>query len=266
MIDTIDFNHSEQYTLSIRLSTDGITLAVFNPLAGADDAATTTEDRPVDESLPWTANLRQLYDACDWLHRPFRRVNVLVADRRFTLMPLDLYEDALAETVFYHNHLRQENEQVMHNLLRNDQVALLFGFDRSARAFLDRQHPDVRYYAQAALLIHHFSRQSRLGNTRKMFAHLRGEYVDVFCYDHGRLLLANSYKCRLVEDRIYYLLYVWQTLSFEQERDELYLCGLLADKDELLSGLREFVRRVFVMNPSRDMDLQAALAFGDGRA
>ena len=89
---------------------------------------------------------------------------------------------------------------------------------------------------------------------------------DVFCYDHGRLLLANSYKCRLVEDRIYYLLYVWQTLSFEQERDELYLCGLLADKDELLSGLREFVRRVFVMNPSRDMDLQAALAFGDGRA
>lgn len=263
MMDTIDFSHSEHYTLSVRLSTDGISLAVFNPLMGAGETAMAVEDRPVDEALPWAANLRQLYDDCGWLHRPFRRVNVLLADRRFTLMPLDLWEERLMETVFYHNHPWQENEQVLCNRLRSDQVALLFGIDKSVRSFLDRQHPEVRYYAQAALLIHGFSSKSRLGNTRKMFAHLRGEYMDVFCYDHGRLLLANSYKCQWAADRIYYLLYLWQALAFEQERDELHLCGLLADKDELLSGLREFIRQVFVMNPSRDMDLQAALTFDD---
>ncbi|WP_277112433.1 DUF3822 family protein, partial [Bacteroides stercorirosoris] len=32
MIETIDFSRSEQYTLSIRLSADGFSFSVFNPL------------------------------------------------------------------------------------------------------------------------------------------------------------------------------------------------------------------------------------------
>ena len=140
-------------------------------------------------------------------------------------------------------------------------IMLLFGMDKSLRLWLDGQYPEVRYCAQVAPLIEAFAAQSRLGNTRKMFAHLRREYMDVCCYDNGQLLLANSYSCSLTPDRIYYLLYVWQALGFEQERDELHLCGVLDDRDALLSGLREFVRQVFVMNPPQDIDLRSVLSF-----
>lgn len=263
-MDTVDFKHSEQYTLSIRLSTDGLALAIFNPLTGKEDKPMAVEKHAVDDALPWAVNLRKIYDDCSWLSNPFRRVNVLVADRRFTLMPFDLFDENVLRSVFYHNHLQQENEQVLYNLLRDDHVAILFGVDQSICTFMEKQYPGgVRYYAQAALLIHRFSLQSRLGNTRKMFAHLRGKYMDVFCYDHGRLLLANSYHCEMTADRMYYLLYLWQTLAFEQERDELHLCGLLSDRDELLAGLREFIRQVFVITPSLDIDMHAVLSFND---
>ena len=36
MIETTDFNKSEQYTLSIRLSTDGFSFSVFNPLGDGE--------------------------------------------------------------------------------------------------------------------------------------------------------------------------------------------------------------------------------------
>jgi polyribonucleotide nucleotidyltransferase len=44
MIETTDFNKSEQYTLSIRLSTDGFSFSVFNPLGDMDFKVTGTKD------------------------------------------------------------------------------------------------------------------------------------------------------------------------------------------------------------------------------
>ena len=79
MIETTDFNKSEQYTLSIRLSTDGFSFSVFNPLG---DGEFSYYDRAVDESFSLTANLKQTFRELAWLERPFRRVNVLMADKR----------------------------------------------------------------------------------------------------------------------------------------------------------------------------------------
>lgn len=56
MIETTDFNKSEQYTLSIRLSTDGFSFSVFNPLG---DGEFSYYDRAVDESFSLTANLNR---------------------------------------------------------------------------------------------------------------------------------------------------------------------------------------------------------------
>lgn len=78
MIETTDFNKSEQYTLSIRLSTDGFSFSVFNPLG---DGEFSYYDRAVDESFSLTANLKQTFRELAWLERPFRRVNVLMADK-----------------------------------------------------------------------------------------------------------------------------------------------------------------------------------------
>lgn len=261
MMDTIDFNQAEQYTLSIRVGAEGVAAGVFNPLAESSSQVLQVENLPVDESLSLTANVRQLFGKHEWLHSRFRHVNVLVATRRFTLVPSEWFGKGQETVFFYHNHPWQGNEEVLGNALRTTGTMLLFGMDKSLRLWLDGQYPEVRYCAQVAPLIEAFAAQSRLGNTRKMFAHLRREYMDVCCYDNGQLLLANSYSCSLTPDRIYYLLYVWQALGFEQERDELHLCGVLDDRDALLSGLREFVRQVFVMNPPQDIDLRSVLSF-----
>ena len=79
----------------------------------------------------------------------------------------------------------------------------------------------------------------------------------LYCYDRNHLLLANSFECKQTADRIYYLLYIWKQLGFEQERDEMHLTGELSDKEALLSELRKFIRQVFIMNPATNLDLQA---------
>lgn len=254
MIETIDFNKSEQYTLSIRLSTDGFSFSVFNPL---ENGKLSVFDRKVDESISLTANLKQAFRETEWLSRPFRQVNALIASKRFTFIPLEFFEDEQAEIIFYHNHPKQENEIVQYNILHKNNVVVLFATDKSICSFLREQYSNVKFYSQASPLIEFFSVKSRLGNSRKIYAHLQKESIELFAYERGRLLFANTFECKTTPDRIYYLLYVWRQLGLEQERDELHLTGNLHDKEQLLPELRKFIRQVFIMNPATNLDLQA---------
>lgn len=249
----IDFSKSSQYTLSIRLGTDGFSFSVFTPLEGNGH---TVFNREVNESLSLTANLKQAFREVEWLSLPYRRVNVLMADRRYTFVPLEFFEDEQAEQLFYYNHPERENEQVRYNILRNN-IVVLFGMDKSACSFLEEQYASVKFYSQSTPCISYFAAKSRLGNSRKMYAHLRKADVDIYCYERGRLLFANSFACTNTADRVYYLLYIWKQLGFEQERDELHLAGCLCEKEQLLSELRRFVRQVFIMNPVENIDFQA---------
>ncbi|MBQ8501877.1 MAG: DUF3822 family protein [Bacteroides sp.] len=256
MIETTDFSKSEQYTLSIRLSTDGFSFSVFNPLNGEGQHF---HDVPVDPSRSLTANLKQIVQETEWLNLPYRRINILMAGKRFTFVPLEFFEDEQAEIIFYHNHPKQDNESVYYNILHKDNIVVLYGIDKSAATFLKEQFPNARFYAQGTPLIEYFFAKSRLGNSRKMYAHLRPSGIDLFAYERGRLLLANSYACTTESDRLYYLLYVWKQLGFEQERDELHLTGHLTDKATLLPELRKFIRQVFVMNPAVNLDFEAII-------
>ena len=235
MIETTDFSKSEQYTLSIRLSTDGFSFSIFNPLG---EGRFSFHEHGVDDSLSLTANLKQAFRETDWLKNPFRRINVLMAGKRFTFIPLEFFEDEQAETVFYHNHSRQDNELVQYNILHKNNIVVLFGMDKSACSLLREQYPDVRFYAQASPLIEYFAAKSRLGNCRKM-------------------AFANTFACKETNDRLYYILCVWKQLGMAQERDELHLTGELYDKEQLLSELKKFIRQVFIMNPAANLDLQA---------
>ena len=117
---------------------------MFNPLG---DGEFSYYDRAVDESFSLTANLKQTFRELAWLERPFRRVNVLMANKRFTFIPLEFFEDEQTEIIFYHNHPKRENETVQYNILHKSSTVVLFGMDKSACSFLREQYPDVKFIA-----------------------------------------------------------------------------------------------------------------------
>ena len=252
----IDFTKSKQYTLSIRLSTDGFSFSIYNPIH--DDSFSVIE-KEIDTSLSLTANLKAVFHESDFLGHSYKRVNIMLASKRFTIVPLDLFEEEQADLLFYHNHQKRENETVIYNILKNNNVVIVFGIDRSAYSFLTEQYPEARFYSQSTPLIEYFSVKSRLGNSKKMYVSVREEGIDIYCFERGHLLLANSFECSHTEDRIYYLLYAWKQLEFNQERDELHLTGTLPDKEILMNELRKFILQVFIMNPATNIDMQALL-------
>lgn len=252
----IDLTKSKQYTLSIRLSTDGFSFSIYNPI---QDNSLSLLEKEVEPSLSLTANLKKVFHELDFLNSSYKRVNIMMASKRFTIVPFELFEDEQIEPIFYHNHQKRENEIILYNILKKNSVVIIFGIDKSAYTFLNEQFPDACFYSQSTPLIKYFSIKSKLGNSKKMYASLRNDAIDIYCFERGHLLLANSFECKQTEDRIYYLLYAWKQMDFDQERDELHLTGTLPDKETLMKEVKKFILQVFIMNPATNIDIQALL-------
>ena len=70
MTKDLDFNKSEQYTLSIRLSTDGFSFSIYNPIIENDFYSRTF---PVNTQRSMAANVKAFLAATDELKHSFKQ-------------------------------------------------------------------------------------------------------------------------------------------------------------------------------------------------
>ena len=255
---TINLNQSVQYTLSIRLSTDGFSFSIYNPLNGNDVFFCFY---PVNVQHSMAANIKQFLADTDELKHTFKQTNILVHTKRYTTIPLELYEDEQTDLLFYQNLPQQNNEVILCNILGKSNVVILFALDKLSHLFLSEHFPNARFFATISPLTEHFSVKSKAGNNYKLFAHLLPEALDVLALDKGKAQLINTYPATNVEDCCYYLLNIWKQLGYNPERDELHLSGL-SDKCKILSAqLQKYLRHVFIINPQAELNVT-----GDGQA
>ena len=84
--------------------------------------------------------------------------------------------------------------------------------------------------------------------------------MEILAFEKGKLLIINTFPCQHINDRIYYLLYIWQQQGLSQEKDQLHLAGNIEDKEDLLNELHKFLRNIFVMpKPNIPFDVQTLL-------
>lgn len=251
MAEIFNFNNSEQYTLSIRLSTDGFSFSVYNPIL---DHSFYYMPYKIERSLSMAANVKEMLQQNEFLRLPYKRVRIYTAKTNHLPVPFELFDEDQAEGLYYQSYPKEGNDTVLYNILPKANVAMLYALDKTVYQLLKEQFPDARFYAIASPLTEYFTGKSYLGNSKKLYAYLQGESLTVLCFDRGRLLLLNTFSCKKADDAIYYLLYVWKQLDYDQNRDELHLAGIIPEKETLLHQLRKYLRQVYVINPTAEFN------------
>ena len=253
----IDFTKSEQYTLSIRLCTDGFSFSIYNPMQGT--FASFLEEE-ANTSLTLTANLKRIFNEHEELKLSYKSVKVIIANKRFISIPPEIFDEEQMADLFYYNHSKHTNETLLFNKGIESPVVNIYGIDKSAFQLIKTIYPDVQFYSQYFLLNEYFTARSRFGNTKKMYVSFSSSYIDIYCYERGNLLLLNTFDAKFQEDRLYYLFAVWKQLEFDQQRDELFLAGTIKDKEAILKELKRYILQVSVI-PKTNIDLQALLDY-----
>ncbi|WP_308763317.1 DUF3822 family protein [uncultured Bacteroides sp.] len=253
MAQPIDFNKSEQYILSIRLSTDGFSFSIYHPLYESEAYFSSS---PVNTQRSMAANVKAYLTETEELKHPFKQVNILIHTSRYTTVPLELYEDEQTELLFYQNLPTQSNEVILCNILGKSNVVILFGLDKLTHLFLTEHFPNARLFASVSPLTEFFSHKCKQNEGRKLFAILHPESMEVIGFEKEKLTLLNSYPTSSLHDSCYYLLNVWQQAGFDQEKDALYIHSntQAAQWEELLPVLRKYIRKLYIINPQMEFN------------
>lgn len=259
MIEHTDFTHSAKNILSIRLSVDGFYFA-SNCKLSENTISTAHSVWVVDESLSMTANLRKAYNEISWLSQSFERVQVIIETERRTCVPLEFFEDEQMEVFFYHNFYELPNEQIHYNVLKSGNLVVLFGMDKSIINFLEQKYSQVKYYAHVSPCLEHFLAECSQNNHNSMYVQVSKHGIDVYAFGNDRLKICNHFECTETADKMFYVLYSWKQLAFDQEVDELTLIGNLSEENQLLKELRLYVARVSILANTPDFEIKQLLS------
>ena len=246
----IDFKKTRQYTLSIRLSTDGFCFAVHNPQATDEYAY---QPYRIDSLKSMTSNFKKAVEETEMLKHTYGSVNILLADTSYTLVPKEYYSEQY-EKEFYQQNIAtaDANATVMHNVVGDEQVVVLFAVEKQLHKYITTQFPKAKVYAAIAPLINFGVERNYNVHKKYCFAHLRKRSIDVMCFENAAPLFVNTFKYKDTADALFYLLNSWTMLGLSQADDTLHIAGQSRHSKALARDLKAFIQNIHIIRPAEE--------------
>lgn len=95
-------------------------------------------------------------------------------------------------------------------------------------------------------LVQHFINKSANNNSVEFFVHVIDTHFEVVLLQNKKLLLFNSYEYQTQEDFIYYLLFVFEQLQLDPQKQPVKIVGNCTKESNLYQIAYKFIRNVEV--------------------
>lgn len=201
-----------------------------------------------DECISLAANVKTLLAAHpEWNSAEYSSVDILVETLRYTMVPLELFDEDLRKDLFSCNFDLREEEQIRHNILPACNAVALFAADRFAMGMLLDPFPQARIQVQAAVGSEYFCRLNKVEGPSELYAVMQEERLHAFVYAKGELQTAASFQCLSADDAAYFLLSLMKQNEMDVRSHSLHLAGQGEWMAEAEALLRRFVRFVDVL-------------------
>ncbi|MDL2241426.1 DUF3822 family protein, partial [Bacteroidales bacterium OttesenSCG-928-L03] len=193
------------------------------------------------------SDFQDIYYDNDFLTLPFRKTYLLNCSPSFTYVPTHLFEEKQAGD--YMDFLfSSPSGKIMHHHLMMQQITIVHGMDEDLYSFLHRSFFDLRFYHHTAPLMTYFFNQVQLVNAKRMIINLESKGIDVICFERDYLLLGNHFPTASLEEAVYYILFIWKQLGFDQLKDYIYIAGNMEGRKDLMSNIKDYIRNMIPVN------------------
>ncbi len=246
----IDFNKTRQYTLSIRLSTDGFCFAVHNPHTSNEYAY---QPYRIDPLKSVAGNLKAAAEETEMLKHTYGAVNIILADAPYTLVPKEYYAEQYERELYRHNIAESAaTDTIMHNVVGDEQAVVLFAIEKQLHKYITTHYPKAKVYAAVSPLINFGVERSYAIGKKYCLLYLRKRSFDLMCYENAAPLFINTFHYRDTADALYYLLGCWTTLALSQTDDTLYIAGHSRQAKALVKELSKFIQNIHIIRPAEE--------------
>ncbi len=218
-----------------------------------EQAQVVFEQYPVNSTITMAANLREALRASSILNGQYQRTLVLV-DSPVLMVPTDLFNVDDKTELYFHAFTPKDHQDVMHTVLPDLNSVALFGIDKDLLTVINESLTQPNVMTAMTPVWHHLHQRSFTGIHNKLYGYFHDHRLEVFNFNKNRFKFCNSYAVNNSSNALYYLLNVWKQLALDPAHDEMHLVGDLPDEDALLDEARQFLKRVYYINPSGEFN------------
>jgi hypothetical protein len=211
----------------------------------SEDDSVINEPFVVKSGVSMAANLREAFKSSELLAEAKGKVRVLI-DTDVLMVPIELFEEATKEEMFYQAFPSRKQELVYFNVLPDLNAVAVFSMNRDLRLVIDDHFSDVTLLVAMMPVWRQLHQRSYTGPRHKLYGYFHEKRMDVFSFQQNRFKYSNAFEASRLNDSLYFLLYVWKQLQLASETDELHLCGNVPEADKLVAELKKYVKNVYL--------------------
>lgn len=242
VLGLIDLNTPQRYTLSIRLASDGFCFSLYDRL---ENEKVIPFFYKVDSVSSELANIKGVFDDIrDLFTCSFFKVYILLDTDRVVVIPDNMLDEEDFEAAYSSCYDLQPGEKILYTVSKGNGSMSVFPINKYVKSFLDDTFGKVTFLPSANVVIEHCSLYSGKENIKSLFVYVEGERILISAYDKTKLLFFNFFECDCDNDRLFYIMNSWNTLSFSQTEDKLWLVSDGEVIDKLEHSLGNYVANI----------------------
>lgn len=238
--------------LTIRIGRNSLSFSM--PTPENQESPILYEPYTVKSGISIAANLREAFKNVDLLMttKPYR-VQVML-DTPALMTPVEVFEESAIEDLYGHAFSREEHGIVLYNVLPDLNAVAIFAINKDLKLVIDDHFEDAKFIHAICPVWRYLHQRSFSGYRSKLYGYFHDNKAEIFSFQNNRFKFCNTYDTKQAHDALYFLLYVWKQLAFDNQYDELHIVGDIPEKEWLIEELRKYLAKAYVINPSADFN------------
>jgi len=241
--DDIVITNPERLILTIYTGQEHFSFSLFDP---DETCSFLYEELTGDNQEGAFSVFKEAFFNNNFFSLPFQEVWIMNRTPFFTFIPNSIFKEKHRED-FMQFLLSDQQGITLHNKISDAGFNILYQLPEDIYNFMLRSFSEPNFIHYSVPLIKYFLEKVKNINNRRMVVNLLEKGLDIFCFSGKTFLLGNYFPCNGLSEVLYYILFIWKQLQFNQLNDYLYITGDLIFREELVDNLGLYIQQIFHM-------------------
>lgn len=195
-----------------------------------------------DSNISLLDNIHKIIYELNFLTQQYARTNVVFVSDDYVVVPDEIYEPKQKTELFQFSSLHKDHLFVLVDHLEKYKANVIYDVNPDVYDFLLRSLYNPQFYHHTSSLINIFEgKKKTVGLYSRFYVNIDDNRLDFICFKGDKLCLCQSHEDLTPSEQIYFILKIWESLEFDQNKDQLLIAGGDLD-DKVLDVLREYIR------------------------
>ena len=238
---TFDINSTSEYYISIRISTNGFSFVVGDPLQ-KKVIVLYHKELFINNSEIFLDKLKSIYTEIEMIRLPYKKTRIFYSvSEKTVLIPKEIYSEEKADEIYNFQFGKNFNEKIIHSESTFFDNFIVFPISEPIFLFLKNKYPNTSITNDLSLTKISQDTEEQIFNIS-----ISRQSIEILAVEKGQIKYFNTFTYKNNNDILYYVIGAVRT--FNKRPEIVFIDGYINKDSDLFKRLSSYFKHVRVLD------------------